>query len=200
VHRPGAGGGKLSQRRRDPRGQGNRRRRDPSGLWLPGRKRRIAEACAAAGIVIGPTPDNIRTFGLKHSARAGARHGVPLAPGTGLLQDEDEAVAAAREIGYPVMLKATAGGGGIGMRVCEDDDAVRQGFATVARLGEGNFGDAGVFLKVTSAARAMSRCRSSAMARAGSWPGRARLLAAAPQPEGGGRSPRPTCPPACAPN
>lgn len=109
----------------------------------------FAEACAAAGVAfIGPNPDNIRTFGLKHSARALAReHGVPLAPGTELLQDEDEAVTAAREIGYPVMLKATAGGGGIGMRVCEDDDAVRQGFAAVARLGEGNFGDAGVFLE-----------------------------------------------------
>ncbi|KAJ8139274.1 hypothetical protein OY671_007515, partial [Metschnikowia pulcherrima] len=107
----------------------------------------FAEACAAAGIAfIGPNPDNIRTFGLKHSARASARdHGVPSAPGTESLQDEEEAIAAAREIGYPVMSKATAGGGGIGMRVCEDDDAARQGFAAVARSGEGNFGDAGVF-------------------------------------------------------
>ncbi|MDF0544256.1 urea carboxylase [Sphingobium sp. H39-3-25] len=109
----------------------------------------FAEACAAAGIVfIGPTPDNIRTFGLKHSARAlAAAHGVPLAPGTGLLTDEEEAASAAREIGFPVILKATAGGGGIGMRICEDEAAVRQGFAGVARLGEGNFGDAGVFLE-----------------------------------------------------
>ena len=109
----------------------------------------FAEACAAAGIAfIGPTPENIRTFGLKHSARAlAAEHGVPLAPGTGLLTDEEEAANAAREIGFPVILKATAGGGGIGMRVCEDETAVRQGFAGVARLGEGNFGDAGVFLE-----------------------------------------------------
>jgi urea carboxylase len=109
----------------------------------------FAEACAAADIVfIGPTPANIRTFGLKHSARAlAAEHGVPLAPGTGLLTDEEEAAGAAREIGYPVILKATAGGGGIGMRICEDEAAVRQGFAGVARLGEGNFGDAGVFLE-----------------------------------------------------
>lgn len=109
----------------------------------------FAEACAVAGIVfIGPTPENIRTFGLKHSARALAQaHGVPLAPGTGLLSNEDEAILAAREIGYPVILKATAGGGGIGMRICEDDAAVRDGFATVARLGEGNFGDAGLFLE-----------------------------------------------------
>ena len=109
----------------------------------------FAEACAAAGIVfIGPTPENIRTFGLKHSARAlAAEHGVPLAPGTGLLTDEEEAVAAARDIGFPVILKATAGGGGIGMRICADEAAVRDGFAGVARLGEGNFGDAGVFLE-----------------------------------------------------
>ena len=109
----------------------------------------FAEACAAAGIVfIGPTSDNIRTFGLKHSARAlAAAHGVPLAPGTDLLTDEEEAVAAASTIGFPVMLKATAGGGGIGMRVCEDEAAVRDGFAAVARQGLGSFGDAGVFLE-----------------------------------------------------
>ncbi|WP_230291426.1 urea carboxylase [Croceicoccus sp. Ery5] len=109
----------------------------------------FAEACAAAGIeFIGPTPDNIRTFGLKHSARALAEaHGVPLAPGTGLLTDEDEAAEAAQGIGFPVILKATAGGGGIGMRICEDVAAVRDGFAAVARLGAGNFGDAGVFLE-----------------------------------------------------
>jgi urea carboxylase len=109
----------------------------------------FAESCAAAGIVfIGPTAENIRTFGLKHSARAlAATHGVPLAPGTGLLTDEDEAATAARDIGFPVILKATAGGGGIGMRVCENEGAVRDGFAGVARQGEGNFGDAGVFLE-----------------------------------------------------
>ncbi|MDE0878353.1 MAG: urea carboxylase [Sphingomonas bacterium] len=109
----------------------------------------FAEACAAAGIVfIGPAPDNIRAFGLKHSARALAEaEGVPLAPGTGLLSDAEAAVTAAARIGYPVMLKATAGGGGIGMRVCHDEAAVRDGYATVARLGAGNFGDAGLFLE-----------------------------------------------------
>jgi urea carboxylase len=109
----------------------------------------FAEACAAAGIVfIGPTPDNIRTFGLKHSARAlAADHGVPLAPGTGLLTDEEEAVSAAAGIEYPVILKATAGGGGIGMKVCENEADLREGFATVARLGLSNFGDASVFLE-----------------------------------------------------
>jgi urea carboxylase len=109
----------------------------------------FAEACAAAGIVfIGPTPDNIRAFGLKHSARAFAEaEGVPLAPGTGLLADADAAIEAAARIGYPVMLKATAGGGGIGMRVCTDPATVREGYAAVARLGAGNFGDAGLFVE-----------------------------------------------------
>jgi len=109
----------------------------------------FAEACAAAGIAfIGPTPDNIRAFGLKHTARDLARaHGVPLAPGTDLLTDAAAARAAAANIGYPVILKATAGGGGIGMRVCEDDGAVAEAFASVARLAGANFSDSGVFLE-----------------------------------------------------
>ncbi|WP_442679252.1 urea carboxylase [Sphingomonas sp. ASY06-1R] len=109
----------------------------------------FAEACEAAGIVfIGPTPESMRAFGLKHSARALAEaEKVALAPGTGLLADAEAAVEAAGQIGYPVMLKATAGGGGIGMRVCADAGAVREGFAAVARLGAGNFGDAGLFLE-----------------------------------------------------
>ncbi len=109
----------------------------------------FAEACEAAGITfVGPTPDNIRAFGLKHTARDLAeKHGVPLAPGTDLLTDADAALAAAEAIGFPVILKATAGGGGIGMRVCEDLAAVRDGFAAVERLARGNFADGGVFLE-----------------------------------------------------
>jgi urea carboxylase len=109
----------------------------------------FAEACEANGIsFIGPTPDNIRAFGLKHSARDLAQaHGVPLAPGTDLLTDADAARAAAVRIGFPVILKATAGGGGIGMRVCEDAEAVDEAFAAVARLAGANFSDGGVFLE-----------------------------------------------------
>lgn len=109
----------------------------------------FAEACAAEGIVfIGPTTDNIRAFGLKHTARDLAQaQGVPLAPGTDLLVDPAEALAAAERIGFPVILKATAGGGGIGMRVCESADAVAEAFAAVQRLGAGNFSDSGVFLE-----------------------------------------------------
>jgi urea carboxylase len=109
----------------------------------------FADACAEAGIVfIGPTTDNIRAFGLKHSARALATaHGIPLAPGTELLVDAVAATMAAAEIGYPIMLKATAGGGGIGMRICRNEANVLDGFAGVARLGAANFGDSGVFLE-----------------------------------------------------
>jgi urea carboxylase len=109
----------------------------------------FAERCEAAGIAfIGPTPDNILAFGLKHTARDLAEaQGVPLAPGTGLLTDAEAALAAAREIGFPVILKATAGGGGIGMRVCETAESVVEAFAAVARLASGNFSDGGVFLE-----------------------------------------------------
>lgn len=109
----------------------------------------FAAACVEDGIVfIGPTADNIRAFGLKHTARDLAQaHGVPLAPGTGLLTDAKEAAVAAARIGYPVILKATAGGGGIGMKVCADESELAEAFATVARLGAGNFGDGGVFLE-----------------------------------------------------
>ncbi|MFN7264221.1 MAG: urea carboxylase, partial [Phenylobacterium sp.] len=109
----------------------------------------FAEACETAGITfIGPTPDNIRAFGLKHTARELARaHGAPLAPGTDLLTDAAAALAAAREIGFPVILKATAGGGGIGMKVCETEAQVADAFASVVRMASGAFADAGVFLE-----------------------------------------------------
>ncbi|KQV57412.1 MULTISPECIES: urea carboxylase [unclassified Caulobacter] len=109
----------------------------------------FAETCEAAGVAfIGPTADNIRAFGLKHTARDLAQaHGVPLAPGTDLLVDPAAALEAAERIGFPVILKATAGGGGIGMRVCESAEAVAEAFAAVQRLATGNFSDGGVFLE-----------------------------------------------------
>jgi urea carboxylase len=109
----------------------------------------FAERCAAEGIAfVGPTPDNIRAFGLKHTARDLAKaFGVPLAPGTDLLKDAEAALVAANEIGFPVILKASAGGGGIGMRVCEDAAAVADAFAQVTRLAGANFADTGVFLE-----------------------------------------------------
>jgi Acetyl/propionyl-CoA carboxylase, alpha subunit len=72
----------------------------------------FAEACEAAGIAfVGPTPAQLRVFGLKHTARALAKkQGVPMLEGTELLADVDEALRAAEIVGYPVMLKSTAGG------------------------------------------------------------------------------------------
>jgi urea carboxylase len=109
----------------------------------------FARACEAAGIAFaGPTPNQIEAFGLKHRARELAiEAGLPLLPGTGLLNSADEAAAAATDIGFPVMLKSTAGGGGIGMRVCDTADDVRREFAVVQRLGATNFKDSGIFLE-----------------------------------------------------
>ncbi|MDR6391540.1 urea carboxylase [Paraburkholderia phenoliruptrix] len=109
----------------------------------------FAEACEAAGIAfIGPTPKQLREFGLKHTARAiAASQGVPMLEGTGLLDDLAAALDAAARIGYPVMLKSTAGGGGIGMRVCSSPEELSAHFDAVKRLGQNNFSDAGVFLE-----------------------------------------------------
>ncbi|RMQ63867.1 Urea amidolyase-related protein [Pseudomonas syringae pv. tomato] len=109
----------------------------------------FAQACEDAGIAfVGPTPEQLRVFGLKHTARALARqHGVPLLEGTELLDSLESAIAAARDIGYPVMLKSTAGGGGIGMRVCRSAEELADSFEAVKRLGQNNFSDAGVFIE-----------------------------------------------------
>ncbi|EPN04989.1 urea short-chain amide or branched-chain amino acid uptake ABC transporter periplasmic solute-binding protein [Pseudomonas syringae pv. actinidiae ICMP 19102] len=109
----------------------------------------FAQACEDAGIAfVGPTPEQLRVFGLKHTARALARqHGVPLLEGTELLDSLESAIVAARDIGYPVMLKSTAGGGGIGMRVCRSAEELADSFEAVKRLGQNNFSDAGVFIE-----------------------------------------------------
>ena len=109
----------------------------------------FADACEAAGVrFIGPSAETMRSFGLKHRARELARaNGVPLLPGSDLLPDVDSALAAAARIGYPVMLKSTAGGGGIGMSLCSDDNALTNAYASVVRLSKANFADSGVYLE-----------------------------------------------------
>ncbi|WP_090983843.1 urea carboxylase [Paenibacillus sp. CF384] len=109
----------------------------------------FARACRERGIVfIGPTPEQMEMFGLKHSAREIAeRAGVPMLPGTALISELDEALAQAEEIGYPVILKSTAGGGGIGMRVCADESALAAAFDGVRYLAETNFKNGGIFLE-----------------------------------------------------
>ncbi|WP_405832521.1 5-oxoprolinase/urea amidolyase family protein [Streptomyces sp. NBC_01176] len=109
----------------------------------------FARRCEDAGIVfVGPTPRQLELFGAKHTARAAARAaGVPLAPGTGLLPGLPEALEAAEDIGYPVMLKATGGGGGIGMAACRSAGELAEAWERVQRVAAASFASAGVFLE-----------------------------------------------------
>ncbi|MCF1492846.1 5-oxoprolinase/urea amidolyase family protein [Agrobacterium vitis] len=109
----------------------------------------FAERLQAEGIAfIGPTPENIASFGLKHTARQlAADSGVPLLPGSGLLDSAEDALSQAELIGYPVMLKSTAGGGGIGMQLCHDATSLQAAFDTVQRTAKASFGDARVYLE-----------------------------------------------------
>jgi urea carboxylase len=109
----------------------------------------FAGEAEAAGIAwVGPTPGQLAAFGVKHTARSLARAaGVPLLAGTGLLSSAAEAVAAASAIGYPVMLKATGGGGGIGMVACSSAAEVDDAFTRVSRLAAAHFGVPGAFLE-----------------------------------------------------
>ncbi|WP_326724231.1 5-oxoprolinase/urea amidolyase family protein [Streptomyces sp. NBC_00243] len=109
----------------------------------------FARRCEEAGIVfVGPTPEQLELFGAKHTARAAAQAaGVPLAPGTGLLSDLAEALLEADRIGYPVMLKATGGGGGIGMSACRSADELTEAWESVQRVAAASFSSAGVFLE-----------------------------------------------------
>jgi urea carboxylase len=110
---------------------------------------RFAEAAEAAGIAfVGPTSEQISKFGLKHTARALAKAaGVPLLPGSDVLADLDEAQRQAAQIGFPVMLKSSAGGGGIGMSLCRNAAELSVAYEAVKRLSQNNFGDASVFLE-----------------------------------------------------
>ncbi|GFF86643.1 putative urea carboxylase [Aspergillus udagawae] len=110
----------------------------------------FARAVAAAGLVfVGPSPESIEAFGLKHTARELAtKAGVPIVPGSpGLIENEDDAVEVAQKLGCPVMLKATAGGGGMGLLTCNSEAEVRKSFATVKSRGEALFKNAGVFIE-----------------------------------------------------
>ena len=109
----------------------------------------FSRAVEEAGLVfLGPTAAQIEAFGLKHEARRLATEAdVPLLPGTGVLDSLEQAVREAEQIGYPVMLKSSAGGGGIGMRIAEDEAALRSAWELVAGLAESSFGDGRLFLE-----------------------------------------------------
>ncbi len=110
----------------------------------------FAAAVAGAGLTfVGPDAAVIERMGDKVAAREVARAaGVPTVPGTaGGVEDVDAAVAAAADIGYPVMLKAAAGGGGRGIRVVDDEEALRRGFAAASREAATAFGDGRMYLE-----------------------------------------------------
>ena len=110
----------------------------------------FAQQVIDAGLVwIGPSPDSITAMGDKINARnLMAAAGVPIAAGTlEPLSDVEVAIAAARDIGYPLMVKASAGGGGIGMAVAEDEDALRAAFETARTRAERFFGNPAILLE-----------------------------------------------------
>jgi acetyl-CoA carboxylase biotin carboxylase subunit len=111
---------------------------------------RFAEICAAHKITfIGPSPEAIRAMGDKSTAKETMiKAGVPTIPGSdGLLRDEKEARAIARKIGYPVMIKATAGGGGRGMRLVREDGELLRLFLAAQGEAEAAFGNPGLYLE-----------------------------------------------------
>ncbi|NCO14348.1 MAG: urea carboxylase [Thiomicrospira sp.] len=109
----------------------------------------FAENCQHLGIAfIGPEPQHIRDFGLKHTARDLAIQAkVPLLPGSGLLDSIDHALEEAERIGYPVMLKSSAGGGGIGMQRCDTPKILAEAYEQVARMSQNAFGQNDLFLE-----------------------------------------------------
>jgi acetyl-CoA carboxylase biotin carboxylase subunit len=110
----------------------------------------FAQAVTEAGFqFVGPTAETIQAMGDKTEARRRmAAAGVPIVPGTtDPLVDADDAVRTATEIGFPVLLKAAAGGGGKGMRVVESADACARAFEAAAREAQAAFGDGSVYVE-----------------------------------------------------
>lgn len=129
----------------------------------------FAAAVEAAGLTfVGPSAETIRTMGDKAAARASAiAAGVPVVPGSdGVITDLATAPAIAERIGYPVMIKATAGGGGRGIRVAENADQLATLLPQAAQEARAAFGNgAPSTSSASSAAHGMSRCRCSATAK-----------------------------------
>ncbi len=110
----------------------------------------FAEAVEAEGLAfVGPTAATIRTMGDKAAARAAAiRAGVPVVPGSeGRLEDAAQAVRLAREIGYPLMIKAAAGGGGRGIRIAQSQDELEAAIDQASAEAQAAFGDGGLYLE-----------------------------------------------------
>ncbi len=109
----------------------------------------FAELCKKCRLTwIGPTPDAMRAWGDKVTSRTNAqRFGLPLLPGTGVLESAEDAIAKAEEIGFPVILKASGGGGGRGMRIVRNADEVGRGFETARHEAATGFKNPDVYLE-----------------------------------------------------
>ncbi|MEJ2153654.1 MAG: biotin carboxylase N-terminal domain-containing protein, partial [Gemmatimonadota bacterium] len=110
----------------------------------------FAEICRDSQLLfVGPTPEQIRQMGDKAEARrVMAAAGVPVVPGSPQLSDDvGQALTAAREVGFPVLIKATAGGGGKGMRVARDAGEVERVLPQAQREAEANFGDGRLYIE-----------------------------------------------------
>ncbi|MDQ1002152.1 acetyl-CoA carboxylase biotin carboxylase subunit [Neobacillus niacini] len=110
----------------------------------------FAKQCNENNIIfVGPSPEAISKMGAKAVARETMRvAGVPIVPGTaGVIEDMEEALQIARKIGYPVIVKATAGGGGKGMRVAESEEELKKAISMAQQEAETAFGNSGVYLE-----------------------------------------------------
>jgi acetyl-CoA carboxylase biotin carboxylase subunit len=109
----------------------------------------FADVCETSGLTfIGPSPEVIRLMGDKDRARkAMSEHGLPILPGSGVLQSEAEALAIATEIGYPVIIKAVAGGGGRGMRIVRAEGELASALQTAQNEAASAFGSPEVYLE-----------------------------------------------------
>ncbi len=119
------------------------------GYGFLSENQRFARACAESGIVfIGPPPEAMAAMGEKVPSRERMRgSGVPVVPGSGALGDVEETVSEAARIGYPVLIKASAGGGGIGMRVARDEEELRSSLDTARSTAQRAFGNDTIFLE-----------------------------------------------------
>ncbi|MEW6101811.1 MAG: acetyl-CoA carboxylase biotin carboxylase subunit [Candidatus Omnitrophota bacterium] len=110
----------------------------------------FAEICQSCKITfIGPTPENIRMMGDKMQARTTMQKaGLPIVPGsTSIIKNKEEAIKTANSIGYPVIIKAAAGGGGKGMRICHNDLTLISSLMTAQAEAEANFGNPNVYIE-----------------------------------------------------
>ncbi len=119
------------------------------GYGFLAEKPELAEACEKHQLkFIGPRPENIRQMGSKLLARAAAsEYGIPVGSGSGKVQNFQEAAAIADELGYPLLLKAAAGGGGRGIKIVNEGKELREAFDTAAAEARAAFGDPTLYIE-----------------------------------------------------